>query len=458
MSRRSVRFRLTGWYLTALSLGICLFGSIVWAVMREQMLRNRNEGIDKRLVALGEFLELEARDSSLEAIREEAREYSTGLPSGNGLRVLDQSGRVLFERAPAPGEVLVRSREVQARGMKFTIELSAPLDDFYRTLSLLRWVLLGSLPLVLLLAGGMGWWLAGRALIPVDSMTREAKAISTRDLSARLALPGTGDELQRLGEAWNELLGRIEASMKAVTRFTADAAHELRTPLAVIRTASEIALRQGRTAESYRKTIEAIHRETASMTDLVEQLLLLAREDSGQWQFRFDAIRLGDVLRELRETLAPAAREKEIALEWTLPREEPLVWADPDAIRRLVLILVDNALKYTDSNGEVRVTLSSGAESAAIEVSDNGCGIEPRHLPHVFERFYRADPARTAGSGAGLGLSIAKTIADAHRARIELQSQPGRGTTAVVSIPVFGQDDPLKALPENPCAERRSVA
>lgn len=417
--------------------------------MREQMLRNRNEGIDKRLVALGEFLELEARDSHMEAIREEAREYSTGLPSGNGLRVFDQRGGLVFERAPAPGEVLTRSLEVQARGMKFTIELSAPLDDFYRTLALLRWVLLGSLPVVLLLAGGMGWWLAGRALIPVDSMTKEAKAISTRDLSARLALPGTGDELQRLGEAWNELLGRIEASMTAVTRFTADAAHELRTPLAVIRTASEIALRHSRSPDSYRKTLESIHRETASMTDLVEQLLLLAREDSGQWQFRFDAIRLGDTLRELQGTLSPPAQEKGVALEWTLPPEEPLVWGDADAIRRLVLILVDNSLKHSAPNGEAKVSLSSNAESALIEVSDNGSGIEPQHLPHVFERFYRADPARTAGSGAGLGLSIAKTIVEAHHAQIEIRSQAGRGTRVVVSIPVLGQTDPVTAGTES---------
>jgi two-component system heavy metal sensor histidine kinase CusS len=449
VSQTSIRFRLTLWYLTALTLGISLFGALVWVEMRQQLLRNREEGMDQRLGALGRFLEFEARDNDLAAIQEEAREYSTGLPPGHGLRLFDLSGRMVFERAPGSGDHLVRSREVAARGMRFRAELSVPLDDYFRTLSILRWVLIASLPAVLIIAGGMGWWLAGRGLKPVGAMTREAREIQAKDLSARISVPETGDELQRLAESWNELLARIEASVRAVTRFTADAAHELRTPLAVIRTTSELALRHERSAEHYHKALDSIHKQTASMTDLVERLLLLAREDSGQWQFRFDAIRLGDTLRELRETLAAPAQEKAVALEWTLPREEPLVWGDADAIRRLVLILVDNSLKHLAPGGEARVSLSSNAESAVIEVSDNGSGIEPQHLPHVFERFYRADPARTAGSGAGLGLSIAKTIVEAHHAQIEIQSQAGRGTRVVVSIPVLGQADPVTAGTES---------
>jgi heavy metal sensor kinase len=435
--------------LTALSLGISLFGALVWAEMRQQLLRNREEGLDQRLGALGQFLEFEARANNLAAIREEAREYSTGLPPGHGLRLFDLSGGIVYERAPGSGDRLTRSREIAARGMRFRAELSVPLDDYFRTLAILRWVLIASLPAVLLIAGAMGWWLAGRGLKPVGAMTREAREIHARDLSARLSVPETGDELQRLAEAWNELLARIEASVRTVTRFTADAAHELRTPLAVIRTTSELALRHERSAGHYQKALDSIHKQTASMTDLVEQLLLLAREDSGQWQFRFDAIRLGDTLRELQGTLAPAAQEKGVALEWTLPPEEPLVWGDADAIRRLVLILVDNSLKHSAPGGEAKVSLSSNARSAVIEVSDNGSGIEPQHLPHVFERFYRADPTRTAGSGAGLGLSIAKSIVEAHHAHIEIQSQAGQGTRVVVTIPVLGQSDPLTAAAES---------
>lgn len=437
MSQRSIRFRLTLWYLTALTLGIALFGVLVWAAMRGQLLRNREEGLDRRLGALGQFLEFEARANDLAAIQEEAREYSTGLPPGHGLRLSDLSGKVVFERAPESGDLLVRTQEVAARGMRFRAEMSVPLEDYFRTLSILRWVLIAALPVALMTAGAMGWWLAGRALKPVGAMTREAQEIQARDLSARISVPATGDELQRLAEAWNELLARIEASVKAVTRFTADAAHELRTPLAVIRTTSELALRQERPAEHYRKALDSIHKETASMTDLVEQLLLLARDDSGQWQFRFDAIRIGDTLRSLEAAMAPAAEERGISLDWSLPEQEPLVWADGEALRRVVAILVDNALKYSIAGGAVNVRLGSDGESALIEVSDRGPGIAPEHLPHVFERFYRADPARTAGGGSGLGLAIAKTIVDAHRGAIDISSSASLGTVVRIRVPAM---------------------
>lgn len=441
MKWRSVRFRLTLWYLSALSLGIVLFGSLVWFEMRQQLLRNSEEGLDRRLVALGQFLELEALDDDLAAIQEEAREYSTGMPEGHGLRLFDETGQLVFEKLATASDALVRKQAITARGLRFEAELSAPLDDFYRTLGILRWVVVLSLPVVLVVAGGMGWWLAGRALKPVDAMTKEARAIQASDLSGRISVPATGDELQRLAESWNELLGRIEASVRTVTRFTADAAHELRTPLAVIRTSAEVALRHERSAEQYRNTLQSVQRETESMSDLVEQLLLLAREDSGQWQFRFDAIRVGDVLRSLEMPLAAAAEARRICLTWSLPVKEPLVWGDAEAIRRLVLILVDNALKLTAQGGMVIVRLAGMADSTSIEVEDNGAGIESRHLPHIFERFYRADPARTAGSGTGLGLPIARTITDAHHGRIEVTSQPGRGTLARVVLPSMRAQD-----------------
>lgn len=440
MKRSAVRFRLTLWYLTALSLGILAFGALVWFETRQQLLQNREEALDRRLGALGEFLGFEARTNDWAAILQEAREYSAGLPPGHGLRLLDLSGRAVFEKSPGTDHVLTRRRLMSARGIQFQAELSMPLDDFHRTLATLRWVLILPLPFVLVLAGGMGWWLAGRALQPVDAMTQQARAIQARDLSRRISVPKTGDELQRLAESWNELLGRIETAMNAVTRFTADAAHELRTPLAVIRTTSELALRHQRSAVQYREYLQCVLRETELMSGLVERLLLLAREDAGQWQFDFDAIRTGDILRALQDPLAAAAQQKQITVLWSLPPEEPLVWADAEAVRRLVLILADNALKFTPAGGSVGIRLSPAGGAATIEVEDDGVGIEPRHLPHIFERFYRADSARTAGSGAGHGLAIARTITDAHQAQIDVSSTPGKGTLVCVRFPVMSAD------------------
>jgi heavy metal sensor kinase len=266
-------------------------------------------------------------------------------------------------------------------------------------------------------------------------MTREARAISAKDLSARLSVPETSDELQRLAEAWNELLARIEASVRGVTRFTADAAHELRTPVAVVRASAELALRQDRTPARYRQALQGIQREAVQMTELLDELLLLARGDSGQWQFRFDAVLAGTVIGRLKEVVSPLAESKQISLEWNVPNQAGLVWADEGALRRLVLILVDNAVKFTPAGGRVAVRLEIDPVHCVLEVEDTGSGIAPEHLPHVFDRFYRADPARTNGEGAGLGLAIARTIVEAHQGTIEATQAPGSGTLFRVVVP-----------------------
>ena len=414
---------------------MAVFGGGTWLVLREVLLANREKGLDQRLLALEQFIEHEARGGDVAAIREEAREYATGLPAGHGLRVWDSTGRLLFERKAAGGKLFDRRSEFTARGHKVVAELSIPLEDFYKILSVLGWVMIGLFPVVFAIAAMGGWWLAHRALSPVDKMTREARSINARDLKARLSVPCTGDELQRLAEAWNELLSRIESSVHGVTRFTADAAHELRTPVAVIRASADLAVRQERTPDSYRQTLRKIQHESERMTELLDQLLLLARGDAAQWQFRFDAVLVGTVIEQLKEVVSPLAESKKIFLEWNVPKQAGLVWADESAIRRLVLILADNALKFTPAGGRVSVRLEIHSERCVLEVQDTGCGIAPDHLPHVFERFYRADPARTAGEGAGLGLAIARTIVEAHQGTIEATPAPGSGTVIRVVLP-----------------------
>lgn len=433
--RRSIRFNLTLWYLVVMSVGMAAFGGGTWLVLRQVMLDNRERGLDQRLLAMEQFIEHESRGGDLAAIQEEAREYATGLPAGHGLRVWNSSGELIFERNAVGGKLFQRRRQFAARGHPVEAELSVPLDDFYKTLSVLGWIMIGLFPLVFVIAAIGGWWLARRALSPVDKMTREARSISARDLKARVSVPGTGDELQRLAEAWNELLSRIESSVRGVTRFTADAAHELRTPVAVIRASAELAMRQDRTPDSYRQTLCKIQHESAEMTELLDQLLLLARGDAGQWQFRFDAVLAGTVIGRLKDVISPLAESKQISLEWNVPDQAGLVWADESALRRLVLILVDNAVKFTPPGGRVAVRLEINPAQCVLEVEDTGCGIGPEHLPHVFDRFYRADPARTIGEGAGLGLAIARTIVEAHQGAIEAVSAPQGGTLLRIVIP-----------------------
>jgi two-component system heavy metal sensor histidine kinase CusS len=443
--RRSVRFNLTLWYLAVMSVGMAAFGAGSWLVLRQVMLGNRERGLDQRLVAIEQFIESESRGGDVAAIQEEAREYATGLPAGHGLRVWTSNGRLLFERKAVGGRLFQRRRQFIARGHAVEAELSVPLDDFYKTLSVLGWIMVGLFPLVFAIAAIGGWWLARRALSPVDKMTREARSISARDLKARVSMPGTGDELQRLAESWNELLSRIESSVRSVTRFTADAAHELRTPVAVIRASADLALRQERTPNSYRQTLSKIQHESAQMTELLDQLLLLARGDAGQWQFRFDAVLAGTVIGRLKEVVSPLAESKQISLEWNVPNQAGLVWADESALRRLVLILVDNAVKFTPAGGTVAVRLEVDPGQCVLEVEDTGSGIDPEHLPHVFDRFYRADPARTIGEGAGLGLAIARTIVEAHQGTIEAMSGRSGGTLFRIVLPSVATREPVLA-------------
>jgi heavy metal sensor kinase len=405
-------------------------------MLRESLLENQYADAGRRLSALAAFLSQEIRGNDLPAIREEAREYSTGLPEGHGLRVWTQNGALLFEKPAFDGPTLQRRKIIEVRGHPLEIEMRLPLTDFYRTLSTLTWVMAAVLPLVLVIAILGGWWLANRAVKPLRAMATEARSIDSNDLTARLTVPFTGDELQDLAEAWNELLERIELSVRAVTRFTADAAHELRTPVAVIRTSAELALRHPRNAERYQQTLASIQQETEQMTQLLEQLLLLARGDAGEWQFQFETVSVNDLLRKLRSTVASLAESKQIEVAFAIGSEPAILWADESAIRRLMMILVDNALKFTPPGGRVIIGTRTSQSSCVIEVADTGCGIPAADLPHVFERFYRVDPARTAGNGVGLGLAIARTIMEAHRGTIDALKSDEHGSIFQIIFPL----------------------
>jgi len=433
---RSIRFQLALWYLVVLTLGMAAFGATSWLVLRQVLLDNRHRGMDQRLGALEAFLGQEARGNTLEDIREEAREYSTALPGDQGMRVRRQSGEILFERKSGGGDILVKSRNVVVRGHPVEITLIISLADFYRVLQTLAWVMIGVFPMVFVFAMTGGWWLAKRALQPVGAMTKEARQISAHDLAARVSVPRTGDELQELAEAWNELLGRIEAAVRAVKRFTADAAHELRTPVTVVRTSAELALRHPRSEDSYRQTIVSIEQETVQMTELLDQLLLLARGDAGEWKFRFDNVFADQVLRGVRNTVAPLADNRQVQIDWDLPEDSVMVRADETALRRLGLILVDNALKHTPAGGIIQVRLAKGGSACFLDVADTGSGIAQEDLPHIFDRFYRADTARTPGSGSGLGLAIARSITDAHKGSIEVISTGKSGSKFRVTLPL----------------------
>jgi heavy metal sensor kinase len=269
-----------------------------------------------------------------------------------------------------------------------------------------------------------------------------ARNISAQNLSSRLDVPQTRDELQRLSETLNGMLSRIELAFKKITQFTADASHELRTPVAVMRTRAELSLRKARSADEYRDVIAEVLAELEKTSGLIEQLMFLARADSGAETLQFTATDLAAVLREACHQGAALAEAKQIAFHESISDGAMLTQGDPTSLRRLFLILIDNAVKYTPSGGQVEVSLQRTGGYATVEVRDTGIGISEADLPNVFERFYRADKARTRElGGVGLGLSIGRWITEVHGGTIEVHSTPGRGSVFQVRLPVTSVAD-----------------
>ncbi|MFI5236226.1 MAG: sensor histidine kinase, partial [Gemmatimonadales bacterium] len=297
-------------------------------------------------------------------------------------------------------------------------------------------------PIVLLLAVLLGWWLAGRAFAPLGPMLDEIQAVTDgRSLHRRVAVPPTGDELARLATKVNEMLGRLETSFSSLRRFTADASHELKTPLQVLRAGVERALtHQGTPPESLEALDESLNQVNA-MSELVDSLLTLARADEGAVTLAVEPCDLRAVVAEVGETAGILGDQAGLRVVTRLPSSPVVVAVDQPRIRQMLMNLATNALKYTPKGGQVDFELSEAGRHVTFVVRDNGIGIAPGDLAHIFDRFWRADGARSRTgerAGAGLGLAITKWIAEAHGGSIAVQSRPGRGTVFTVTLPKDG--------------------
>jgi len=285
----------------------------------------------------------------------------------------------------------------------------------------------------------VGRWIAERALEPVDRMITEVREITDgRSLHRRLPVPLAQDELARLAATLNQMMTRLERSFAALRRFTADASHELKTPLTVVRAGVERAITRPDTAPETLAALEETLQEVNRMTELLDSLLTLARADEGRAELHREPVDLRQILEEAGETGELLAEHAGVGIDIRLPAEPVVVSVDRSRVRQLALNLIENAVKYTPRGGQVSVELGSSNGRAVFTVADTGIGIAPGDLPHVFDRFWRADSARTRTSeraGTGLGLAICKWIAEAHGGTIEVQSRPGRGTTFTVGLP-----------------------
>jgi len=327
-------------------------------------------------------------------------------------------------------------QRITTGGNVYEIRAAVPTEPFDQALDHFRLIEKEFLPVLVLLASLLGYWLSGRSLAPVNRIIETVRLIGAQNLSSRLEVPRARDELRHLTETLNAMLARIEASFKSITQFTADASHDLRTPVAVIRATAEITLRKPRAQEEYRRALSTILETSVDTSELLENLLTLARADAGAAGMDMRPLDLSAHVQKARERAALLGLEKALDITATTPREPVWVKADAIAIDRLLLILLDNAVKYSPSGGRCEIALSQSETHAQITVRDSGEGIPESELKNIFDRFYRVDRVRSKGNGgAGLGLAIARWIAEMHGGTIAAESTPGAGSEFQIKLP-----------------------
>jgi heavy metal sensor kinase len=475
MRRLSIGVRLTLWYLTFFAAAQLAFGAGMWFILRDNLYDLVDDRLEEQIDDLRKFLQSQPKDRSIAKLQEEVNETYAIEHSGNYLELYAENGELIYRSAflqahqsalASPDQVkqpTLRSRKIEGRHFRFivqkldvnghlyTVEMGIPSEDAIETLHSFRSYLLMFAPLLLVAAAGGGYWLSRRALSPVDALVRTAREISGTNLNTRLQKLETGDELQRLSDTLNEMLDRIESAFLRITEFTADASHELRTPVSLIRTEAELALRRSRGEAEYKESLRHILLEAERTTALIEQLLSLARADSGREKLCLQPVDLRQTVRSVVEGWQQVATIRNLQFSASLEVPDFFVLGDETLLRRLADILLDNAFKYTSAPGSVHLSLEPKGVSAVITVKDTGVGIPEEEQSKIFERFYRVDKARSrAQGGAGLGLAIAHWIVTQHAGSIGVESQSGDGATFRVELPMIAtpaasEKNPLSA-------------
>jgi heavy metal sensor kinase len=442
MRRRSLRFRLTVWYAVVLAAGLSLFSGLIWLSLRHRLMEEIDQDLEGRASRFERYFASESTHASGDQLRDELEEFCQALPPSSYVALHGAGGFVFnYPSSARKSEENVRTltRRFSNNQEVFDLEIASPIANAEHTLDSLRFLLWSTIPVVIAIACIGGTWLSGRALKPVNDITAAALTISIENLAERLPVPQTGDELARLTEVLNTMFARLESAVKTLSQFAADASHELRTPLAVIRTTAELALRRARTPESYRDSLQEVAAEAERMTRLVEELLILARSDAATSEMPLAAVDLREVLTEVCDEMRSLAEPRQIRIETALGPSHAgaaaIVAGNRPALHRLFLVLLDNALKFSRSGGEVILKVESSESRVTVSIQDFGVGISESDMPNIFQRFYRADRARTGG-GHGLGLSLAKSIARVHGASIEVHSTESVGSRFEVSFAV----------------------
>jgi heavy metal sensor kinase len=456
----SVRTRLTLWYAAVLALSLIAFAFIIYYAAASIFYERQDESLRStaKTVASAYMEELEEVHSVAKANEVVLRELVfpsryVEITDDNG-KAIAWSGNFSGNGLSIPAAVLVNSRErsidyVSLSGLRVAVvplssnrqrgfaAVAEPLSVIDEGLRRLRLNFFAGVPLILLLASVGGYFLARKSLAPIDLMNRQTQRITAENLSARLDVTNPRDEPGRLGATINGLLARLEESFKQQQRFIADASHELRTPLAVLRGETEVALEKERGPEDYRQSLSLIKEEAERLSRIVEDLFILAQQPIDAPTLIKKPIRLNEIVGDCVRAAQVLAARKALRLSMNGGSPSLTLNGDEELLKRMLLNLLDNAVKYTSEGGQISVELSALDGHARIVVRDTGPGIPEKDQPYIFDRFYRVDTARSrAMGGAGLGLSIAHLIVKAHGGEIGVASAPGRGSVFTVELPL----------------------
>lgn len=461
---QSIRVRLTLWYVLLLAVVLIAFSGVLYLALRVALYDNLDDTLRSSVTLVANSLDIDSQ-GNLSAGPEQSFLLNDPQEGEHFWRILDLSGQVVEQvgaremaapispdvvRAAREGQEVIQSIDiggdpvriytapvVHGNGVVAIVQLGVSLDNVQETLTAFRWIVILALPVTLVLASVWGLFLANRALQPVDQITRAAQSINARDLSQRLGLNLPDDELGRLAGTFDAMIARLESAFRRQRRFTADAAHELRTPLTIVEGNLSLALNRPRDADYYRQTLVEVDEEVNRMGRLVERLLILARADAEGISLQRQTVDLSILLTDLTEQTCPLVEAKGLTLTAEIA-PDLTAHVDADAVTQAVLNLLENAIKYTPS-GQVRLSAHYATPNDSeiqIAVADSGPGIPPEHQPHIFDRFYRVDQARSRElGGAGLGLAIARELARAHGGDITVHSIPGEGSTFTVHLP-----------------------
>ncbi len=458
---KTIRARLTLWYIALLALILIAFSAALYFTLARSLYQQVDNTLRLNAEQLAGAVNIEQGQVNFQNSEGDTSDAASLRESGYLVRLVDAGGHIVdtnarFAALPVAESALDAARGGQApletaavNGRPYRIytrpisengsfygalQIAQPLDEVESALRQLLVLLFAIVPLTLALASGGGYWFAQRALAPMERITRAARRISAQDLSQRLNMNLPDDEVGRLARTFDGMLARLDDAFRREREFTANASHELRTPLTVMRGEIDVALNRPRSKDEYARVLRGIGEDVDRLTEMANDLLILARADASKLPLQFDAVSAARFLQAVADEMRPLAEERAIAL--VEHADEPLtIWADEDKLLHVMFNLVENALKFTPRGGTITLSAARENQHALVTVTDTGAGIAPDHLPHIFERFYRADEAHASHTGgAGLGLAIAHALVAAQGGALEARSVQGHGATFTIRM------------------------